>query len=69
MEGFVESPSTEDLAALARRKRIPFIEDLGSGAIVQTESAEGVEHEPTPAEVLRRGVGAVRQRRFGRGPP
>jgi L-seryl-tRNA(Ser) seleniumtransferase len=59
MEGFVESPSTEDLAALARRKRVPFVEDLGSGAIVQTETAEGVEHEPTPAEVIRRGVDLV----------
>ena len=52
MDGFVESPSTEDLAALARRKRVPFVEDLGSGAIVQTQTVEGVEHEPTPAEVV-----------------
>jgi len=59
MEGFVASPSTEDLAALARRKRVPFVEDLGSGAIVQTEMAEGVEHEPTPAELMRRGVDLV----------
>ena len=56
MDGFVESPSTEDLAALARRKRVPFVEDLGSGAIIQTQSVEGMEHEPTPAEVIRRGV-------------
>ena len=34
MDGFVESPSTEDLAGLARSKRVPFVEDLGSGAIV-----------------------------------
>ena len=59
MDGFVESPSTEDLAALARRKRVPFVEDLGSGAIVQTQTVEGVEHEPTPAEVLRQGVDLV----------
>ena len=59
MDGFVESPSTEKLSALARRKRIPFVEDLGSGAIVQTQTAEGVEHEPTPAEVVRRGVDLV----------
>jgi L-seryl-tRNA(Ser) seleniumtransferase len=59
MDGFVESPSTEDLAALARRKRVPFVEDLGSGAIVQTQTTEGVEHEPTPAEVIRRGVDLV----------
>src|SRR5262245_49369214 len=59
MDGFVDSPSTEDLAALARKKRVPFVEDLGSGAIVRTESVEGVEHEPTPAEVIKRGVDLV----------
>src|SRR6187397_970734 len=50
MDGFAESPSTEDLAALARSKRLPFVEDLGSGAIIQTQDVEGMEHEPTPAE-------------------
>jgi L-seryl-tRNA(Ser) seleniumtransferase len=59
MDGFVDSPSTEELAALARKKRVPFVEDLGSGAVEPTETAEGVEHEPTPAEVLRRGVDLV----------
>ena len=41
MDGFVDSPSTEELAALARKKRVPFVEDLGSGAIVQTQSRRG----------------------------
>src|SRR5688572_7433253 len=59
MGGFVESPSTEDLAALARKKRIPFVEDLGSGAMVSTDKLASVEHEPTPSEVLRRGVDLV----------
>ena len=59
MDGFVDSPSTEELAALARKKRVPFVEDLGSGAMVPTETVEGVEHEPTPAEVLKRGVDLV----------
>jgi L-seryl-tRNA(Ser) seleniumtransferase len=59
MDGFVESPSTEDLAALARKKKVPFVEDLGSGAIVQTQDVAGVEHEPTPAEVVKRGVDLV----------
>ena len=59
MDGFVDSPSTEDLAALAKKKRVPFVEDLGSGAIVQTQTIDGVEHEPTPAEVLKRGVDLV----------
>jgi len=59
MDGFVESPAAEDLGALARRKRVPFVEDLGSGAMVDTGTVEGIEHEPTPAEVLRRGVDLV----------
>ena len=59
MDGFVESPLTEDIAALARRKRVPFVEDLGSGAMVQTQTVEGMEHEPTPAEVIGRGVDLV----------
>lgn len=58
MGGFVESPSTEEIAALARRKRVPFIEDLGSGAVIETRLF-GVEHEPTPAETLKRGVDLV----------
>ena len=59
MDGFVDSPSTEELAALSRKKRVPFVEDLGSGAMVPTETVDGVEHEPTPAEVLKRGVDLV----------
>jgi L-seryl-tRNA(Ser) seleniumtransferase len=59
MDGFVDSPPTEDIAALARRKRVPFVEDLGSGAMVGTETVDGMEHEPTPAEVIRRGVDLV----------
>jgi L-seryl-tRNA(Ser) seleniumtransferase len=59
MGGFVESPSTESLAKLARAKRVPFVEDLGSGAIIATEKAAAIEHEPTPAETLKRGVDLV----------
>jgi L-seryl-tRNA(Ser) seleniumtransferase len=59
MDGFVDSPSTAELAALARKKRVSFVEDLGSGAMVPTETTEGVEHEPTPSEVLKQGVDLV----------
>jgi L-seryl-tRNA(Ser) seleniumtransferase len=59
MGGFVESPNTEALTKLARSKRIPVVEDLGSGAIVATEKLAGIEHEPTPAETLKRGVDLV----------
>jgi L-seryl-tRNA(Ser) seleniumtransferase len=59
MDGFVDSPSTEAIARLARQRRIPFVEDLGSGAMIQTETVGGLEHEPTPTEVLRNGVDLV----------
>jgi L-seryl-tRNA(Ser) seleniumtransferase len=59
MDGFVDSPSTEAIANLAREKRIPFVEDLGSGAVIHTEAIPGLEHEPTPREVLRNGVDLV----------
>jgi len=59
MDGFVDSPSTEAIAKLARDKRVPFVEDLGSGAMIQTETVPGLEHEPMPAEALRNGVDLV----------
>lgn len=59
MGGFVDSPTTEEVAALAHKKRIPFIEDIGSGAMFRTEKISGVEHEATPAEVLRQGADLV----------
>jgi L-seryl-tRNA(Ser) seleniumtransferase len=59
MSGFVELPATEEIATLARTKRIPFIEDLGSGAVVATEQLGLVDHEPTPAETLKRGADLV----------
>ena len=36
MDGFVASPDRRELAALAR-KRVPFVEDLGSGVLLPTE--------------------------------
>ena len=59
MSGFVESPSNADLAALARKHRLPFVEDLGSGATVATEQIGLHHHEPTPAESLHAGADLV----------
>jgi L-seryl-tRNA(Ser) seleniumtransferase len=59
MGGFVESPTTEEISSLARSKGIPFVEDLGSGATIRTERVEGAGHEPTPAEVVGKGVDLV----------
>jgi len=59
MSGFVESPDTAALAALARKKRIPLVEDLGSGAMLATENIGLHHHEPTPIESLRSGANLV----------
>ncbi|PYL65611.1 MAG: L-seryl-tRNA(Sec) selenium transferase, partial [Verrucomicrobia bacterium] len=59
MSGFVESTSSMAIATLARKKRVPFAEDLGSGAIIGTEQFGIPEHEPTPAEALKDGADLV----------
>jgi L-seryl-tRNA(Ser) seleniumtransferase len=59
MSGFAESPSTEEIGALARNKRVPFVDDLGSGAVVATEELGIADHEPTPAEALKGGADLV----------
>src|SRR6184192_765573 len=59
MSGFVESPPAASIAALARKKRIPFVEDLGSGAVVPSEQFGIAEHEPTPLEALKAGADLV----------
>lgn len=59
MRGFVESAGTEALADLARRRRVPLVEDLGSGAVLDLAAAGLTEREPTAAGVLKRGVDLV----------
>jgi L-seryl-tRNA(Ser) seleniumtransferase len=59
MSGFVESPSSANIAALAHRKRIPFVEDLGSGAMLATEQIGLHEHEPMPNEAIKNGADLV----------
>src|SRR5437870_4234599 len=59
MSGFVESPSSEEISALARKKRVPFVEDLGSGAVVATEELGIADHESTPSDALKAGADLV----------
>ncbi len=58
MQGFVRQPELRELAALARQRRLPLIEDLGSGALVDF-SGYGLEREPTVADSLAAGVAVV----------
>jgi L-seryl-tRNA(Ser) seleniumtransferase len=56
--GFTARPALDELARLARDHRIPLIEDLGSGALVDL-AAFGIAHEPTVGESLAAGADLV----------
>jgi L-seryl-tRNA(Ser) seleniumtransferase len=59
MDGFVESPETKEIVQIARKKRVPFIVDLGSGVMESTGELAPSERESTPAEELRNGADLV----------
>ncbi|MFQ5696416.1 MAG: aminotransferase class V-fold PLP-dependent enzyme, partial [Terriglobia bacterium] len=56
--GFVERPPLDELVGLARRRRLPLVEDLGSGLLVDL-SAQGLREEPRAGASLRAGVDLV----------
>jgi len=56
--GFTEQPAVGELAALAKNRNIPLMEDLGSGALFDLRSL-GVEGEPGVLDSLRAGVDVV----------
>ncbi len=58
LAGFTARPERAELAALARRRRIRLVEDLGSGALVDL-AAFGLESEPTVGECLAEGCDVV----------
>ena len=59
MSGFADVPPNDVIARLAHSRRVPFVADLGSGAMAATESLGISEHEPTPAETLADGADLV----------
>ncbi|MBT5322867.1 MAG: L-seryl-tRNA(Sec) selenium transferase, partial [Verrucomicrobiales bacterium] len=59
MDGFVAAPDRRELSALTRKKRIPFVEDLGSGVLTDTENWAADHHETTPREVIKSGAALV----------
>jgi L-seryl-tRNA(Ser) seleniumtransferase len=56
--GFTEQPELDQLVALARRRNLPLMEDLGSGALVDLRSV-GINGEPGVLDILRTGVDIV----------
>jgi len=58
ISGFTEQPSLEELVALARRRNVPLMEDLGSGALFDLHSV-GIQGEPGVLDSLHAGVDVV----------
>src|SRR5579862_6848199 len=56
--GFTEQASVSELVALARRRGVPLMEDLGSGALVDLQNF-GITGEPSVLDSLRAGVDVV----------
>ena len=56
--GFTEQPALEDLVALALKHKLPVLEDLGSGAMIDLRSIGG-SGEPSVWDSLRAGVDVV----------
>ena len=57
MDGFVGSPTRRELGLLAKKKRIPLIEDLGSGVLHSYDCF--AEPDLNPRRVLKEGVDLV----------
>ena len=56
--GFTSEPELAEITAVARQKDVPVLDDLGSGALLDTASY-GLGHEPTVQESLEVGVDLV----------
>jgi len=56
--GFTERPSLDELVALGKRRGVPVLEDLGSGALFDLASV-GIAEEPGVMDSLRAGVDVV----------
>jgi L-seryl-tRNA(Ser) seleniumtransferase len=58
IQGFTASVPVADLAALCRKHGLPFVEDLGSGTLVDL-TRWGLPPEPMPAQSIAAGVNVV----------
>ncbi len=58
IRGFTKEVPARDLAALARDRAVPLVNDLGSGTLIDL-SRYGLVHEPTVAEAVAEGADIV----------
>ena len=58
IKGFTAEVAARDLAALARERGVPLVNDLGSGTLVDL-TRFGLAHEPTVAEAVAEGADLV----------
>ena len=58
MIGFTERPELKELIALARASKVPLVEDVGSGCLLDLRSY-GISDEPLPTESLSAGADLV----------
>jgi L-seryl-tRNA(Ser) seleniumtransferase len=58
IEGFTKEVKADKLAEIARKQKVPLVNDLGSGTLVDL-SKYGLSHEPTVAEAVAEGADLV----------
>jgi L-seryl-tRNA(Ser) seleniumtransferase len=58
IEGFTREVVASELAELARKHKVPLVNDLGSGTLVDLKRF-GLKHEPTVAEAIAEGADLV----------
>ncbi|MFT5905468.1 MAG: L-seryl-tRNA(Ser) seleniumtransferase [Cryomorphaceae bacterium] len=59
MGGFTAEPEVSELSALAHQHGFPLVEDIGSGALMNTDELAPIDHEPTPQAALKNGIDLV----------
>ncbi|MGJ8676994.1 MAG: L-seryl-tRNA(Sec) selenium transferase [Akkermansiaceae bacterium] len=57
--GFTDEVDAVELSALAHEHGFPLVEDIGSGAILNTDELAPIDHEPTPQQALANGIDLV----------
>jgi len=57
--GFTAEPEVSELSALAHKHGFPLVEDIGSGAMMNTDELAPIDHEPTPQAALKNGIDLV----------